>query len=106
MDDRRPRTGKDIILLWLRNTVGSLVLFLLVSYVFDYAILRFRMATNRSAFGSVTVRPVYAVPKKNHSTEFLAGDPQEQTCVHSLFPHANDWPCWYLTRHKEQEIDM
>ncbi len=106
MADQPPHTGRQIILIAIRNLLFAVVLLAAVAYVLDYAVLRFRIATNRNAMGTVTVRPVYAVPQKNHSTEFLAGDPQDQVCVHSLFPHLGDAPCWYLVRHKEQQINM
>ncbi len=100
------RTGRQIILLAIRNTLGSAVILLAAAFLVDYAVLRFRVATNRSATATVTVRPVYAVPQKNRSTEFLLGDPQDQTCVNSLFPHMGNSPCWYLRSHKEQQINM
>ncbi len=106
MADRPARTGREIILHFVRNLVLGALLLAAVAYAIDYAVLRFRVATNRNAMGSVTIRPVYAVPQKNHSTEFLTGDPQDQACVHSLFPHLGDSPCWYLARHKEQRINM
>jgi hypothetical protein len=52
------------------------------------------------------VRRYYAVPQKSGKIEFLHADPQEQNCVHSLFPHMGDAPCWYMLRHTEQRIDM
>ncbi|HEY7212429.1 MAG TPA: hypothetical protein VH477_19290 [Bryobacteraceae bacterium] len=90
----------------IRNLLATLLVLTAVVYAGDYAILRYRIATNRNPFSSVTVRTVLAVPQKNRSTEFLPGDTQQQTCVHSLFPHMNDAPCWYLNRHKEQQINM
>jgi len=106
MADQPARTGRELILLLVRKFVLGAVLLAAVAYALDYSVLRFRMATNRNAMGTVTVRPVYAVPQKNHRTEFLVGDSQDQACVHSLFPHLGDAPCWYLTRHKEQQINM
>jgi hypothetical protein len=106
MADQAARTGREIILLAVRNAVLGALLLAALAYAVDYAVLRFRIAIGRNATGTVTVRPVYAVPQKNHSTEFLAGDTQDQTCVHSLFPHLGDSPCWYLARHKEQQINM
>lgn len=100
------RTGRQIILFALRNTLAGAVVLVAAAYLVDYAVLRFRVATNRNATGTVTVRPVYAVPQKNRSTEFMLGDSQDQTCVNSLFPHMGDPPCWYLRRHKEQQINM
>jgi hypothetical protein len=58
------------------------------------------------AFGSVLVRPYYAVPLKDGKTEFMMLSPETRTCVHSLFPHFGDSPCWYLEGHKQQRIDM
>lgn len=75
-------------------------------YVGDYALLQYRVAANRNAYGTVTVQPYYAVPRKDHKTEFLFDDPQDQTCVNSLFPHFGDNPCWYLRRNKQKRIDM
>jgi hypothetical protein len=69
-------------------------------------VLRYRIAASRSPFSTVTVRPYYAVPQKNRKTEFLLGDPQQETCVHSLFPHLGDAPCWYLNKHREKRIDL
>lgn len=92
------------------HRIPSILLIVLVSlaivYALDYAVLRYRIATNRNPYGTVTVRPYYAVPRKDHKTEFLFDDPHDQTCVNSLFPHFGDTPCWYLTRHTEPRIDM
>jgi hypothetical protein len=30
----------------------------------------------------------------------------QKTCVHSLFPHSGDPPCWFLIRHAEQRTDI
>jgi hypothetical protein len=73
-------------------------------YAGDYLILRFRVATNRSAFGMVTVRTYYAVHEKNDRTEYVFKDQEDETCVHSLFSHMGYSPCWYLRRHPEQQI--
>lgn len=77
----------------------------LLTYVIDYGVFRYRMGTNR-AFGQVTVTSYDAVPQKNGKTEFLFNDPQLQTCVNSLFPRAGYLPCWYLQRHTEQRTNI
>ncbi len=102
----RQLTGKQIILRLLRRFVLGAAILLIAVYALDYAALRVRMATNRNPTGTVTVRPVYDVPQKNRSTEFLVGDLQDQTCVNALFPHLGYSPCWYLSRHKEQHIHI
>src|SRR5581483_5853322 len=99
-----PRTGREILKrLFLRSFAG-IVIALGFVYLCDYLLLRFRVATNRQPYGTVTIRPYYAVPQKDHKTEFLFDDPRDETCVHSLFPHLGDSPCWYLSRNKEKRI--
>lgn len=89
-----------------QRTFIAVVLTIAVVYACDYLVLRFRVATNRQPYGTVTVRPYYAVPQKDHKTEFLFDDPQDETCVNALFPHLGDSPCWYLTRNKDRRINM
>jgi hypothetical protein len=78
----------------------------LLAYGLDYAVFRIRAATNRNAYGSVTVNHYYAVLQKNGKTQFIFDPPQVQTCVNALFPHAGWLPCWYLSRHPEQRTDI
>jgi len=59
-----------------------------------------------AAFGSVVVRPYYAVPLKDGKTEIMMLSPETRPCVHSLFPHFGAAPCWYLDGHKEERIQM
>jgi hypothetical protein len=77
-----------------------------VTYGVDYAVFRIRAATNRSAYGSVTVKHYYAVLQKSGKTEFIFDPSQAQTCVNALFPHSGWLPCWYLSRHPEQRTDI
>lgn len=100
------RTGRQILGQLITRIFISVVLICAITYAIDYVVLRVRIATNHNAFGTVSVRPYYAVPQKDHKTEFLFDDPQDETCVHSLFPHAGDTPCWYLSRHREKRIDL
>ena len=58
------------------------------------------------AFGSVVVRPYYAVPLKDGKTEIMMLSPQAQSCVHAIFPHFGLTPCWYLQGHTQQRIEM
>lgn len=102
----RQRTGREILVRLFQRIVIGVVLGAAILYVCDYLLLRFRIATNRQPYGTVTVRPYYAVPQKDHKTEFLFDDPQDETCVQSLFPHLGDSPCWYLNRNKNKRIDM
>ena len=91
---------------YLAFAVLSLVAVILVLYVVDSLLLRLKLRNPANAFGTVTVRRYYAVPQKSGKYEFLYADPQDQTCVHALFPHLGDQPCWYLVRHAEQRINL
>jgi hypothetical protein len=89
-----------------KRAIVAVVLGLALLYAADFLLLRYRVATNRNPYGTVTVQPYYAVPRKDHKTEFLFDDPQDETCVNSLFPHMGDSPCWYLNRNKQKRINM
>jgi hypothetical protein len=93
---------KRTLLIGLASVLG---LTLLV-YAIDYAVFRYRLATNRQPFGQITVTSYDAVAQKNGKTEFLFNPPEVQTCVNSLFPRAGYTPCWYLQRHTEQRINI
>ena len=77
-----------------------------ILYIGDYVLIRYRMAKNRAPLGVVTVQRYYAVPQKNRKTEFYFDQPENQSCIHSLFPHFGYSPCWYLNRKKVKQINM
>jgi hypothetical protein len=81
---------------------------LVTVYVCDYVILHLKMSAKNqgAAFGVVTIQPYYAIPHKDGKAEFMFGDPQNQTCVHSLFPHSGYPPCWYLSRKSVNATQM
>lgn len=78
----------------------------LLAYAVDYAVFRYRVATNRQPFGQITVTSYDAVTQKNGKTEFLFNPPEAQTCVNALFPRGGYVPCWYLQRHTEQRTNI
>jgi hypothetical protein len=86
--------------LFLAVLLGCLV------YASDYLSLRLPIPNHRPQFGSVMVERYYAVPLKNRKTEYMFDQPVAVTCVHSLFPHFGDPPCWYLSRHTRQKIRL
>jgi hypothetical protein len=77
-----------------------------IAYAGDYGIFRYRVATNRQPFGSVSVEHYDAVLHKDGKSELIFDPAVQETCVHSLFPHAGDPPCWFLSRHAEQRTDL
>jgi hypothetical protein len=80
----------------------SAVLVLAVSvYAGDYLVLRVRMlhATSSEPFETMTRTRVLAIPQKNGKYDYQIDQLQPVevlTCVHALFPHYGDQPCWYL----------
>ena len=88
-----------------RALLITLLLFFIL-YAGDYISIRFPIPKGRQQFGVVKIRRYYAVGLKNNKTEFMFLDPQNQVCVHSLFPHFGYAPCWYLSRRNVKRIDM
>ena len=91
---------------FLKITVASGATALVLVYTGDYALFRYRSASNRIPYGSVAVRHYYAVQHKDGKTEFLFDPPTAQICVHSVFPHGGHTPCWYLVRHNEPRTEI
>lgn len=89
--------------LWLLLGLISLTC---LTYLTDFAILRWRFSTRHDPTQTVVIKQYFAVPRKDHRTEFMADDPKNETCVNSLFPHAGASPCWYLKGHTDRRIDM
>ena len=89
----------------LRSLLAAIVL-VAIAYGADYSVFQYRLATKHQPFGSVTVEHYDAVEHKGGKAELIFEPPVQQTCVNSLFPHAGDPPCWYLTRHTEQKTDI
>ena len=91
---------------WLKRVIvgaiSSALAITALAYAVDYALFRYRVATNRQPFAQITVTSYDAIPQKSGKTEFIFHSPQPQTCVNALFPHAGYVPCWYLQRHTEQ----
>jgi hypothetical protein len=89
----------------LRSLLATLAL-VAIAYGADYGVFEYRIATKRQPFGTVTVEHYDAVEHKDGKAELIFEPPVQQTCVRSLFPHAGDPPCWYVTRHAEQKTDI
>jgi hypothetical protein len=90
----------------------SLILLLAASvYAGDYLVLRIRMlhGTPSSPFETMTRTRVLAIPQKNGKYDYEIDQVQPLevlTCVHALFPHYGDQPCWYLKPRLNQPIPV
>jgi hypothetical protein len=87
----------------LLNRIAT-VLFVLVIvlYLGDYTLVRLR----GGPLETVQINKFYAVPQKDGKTSFEPGEPETQTCVDGIFPHLGYSPCWYLRRHRNQQINL
>ena len=77
----------------------------------DYGFIRLRAVFPRvgSAYDSVQMVRLYAIPLKGGRTEYELDARQPEvtvTCVRALFPHLRYKPCWYLRRNSQQPIPM
>jgi hypothetical protein len=104
MSNAREMTGRRYLGILFLRVVFGLAVAAALAYAIDEGILRYRASTNRNAFATVTVRPFYAVERKDKKIEYMYDDPHDETCVNALFPHMGDSPCWYRRRHLDEEM--
>jgi hypothetical protein len=93
-----------------RILIAALAALALV-YVADFASVLVRMLHPKpdNPFETVTALRILAIAEKNGKTEYTIDQLQPQqtaVCVHALFPHNSDPPCWYLKRKFAQPIPM
>ncbi|MGB9464039.1 MAG: hypothetical protein WBR10_02905 [Candidatus Acidiferrum sp.] len=91
--------------------VAALLMAIVLVYVSDFASVRVRMRHPKpnNPFETVTALRILAIAQKGGKTEYSVDPVQPQQtaeCVHSLFPHNGDPPCWYLKRKFAQPIPM
>jgi hypothetical protein len=98
------------------RTIAKRILIALVAaialvYACDFASVRVRMmhAKPSDPFETITALRILAIGEKGNKTEYDVDPVQPQqtaVCVHALFPHSGDLPCWYLKRKFAQPIPM
>jgi hypothetical protein len=86
----------------LSRIATLLVALVIVLYIADYVVVRLRTEPT----GTCQITKIYAVPLKDGKTSFEQGAPETQTCANSIFPHLGYSPCWYLKRHKTQQVNL
>jgi hypothetical protein len=95
----------------LKQIAMAIVATVVVLYVGDYALLRAKLMWPKlgAGTGTVTMLRMYAIPQKNGRVEFEMDANQPQVtvpCVHSVFPHLGNSPCWYLQRNSDKPIPV
>jgi hypothetical protein len=93
------------------RTAGAAVALVAIVFAGDYAALRLRAAYPRfgSAYDSVHMERLYAIPLKNGRVEYQLDALQPEVtipCVRALFPHQGYQPCWYVRRNSQKPIPM
>ena len=86
-------------------------MFIAFGYTLDYVVLRVRMlhATASVPVEHLTHHRLLAIKIKNGTYEYELDEvnPTETlTCVHTLFPHLGDQPCWYLKPRLDKPIPI
>jgi hypothetical protein len=95
----------------LRRILVSLVVLFLLIYTGDFFWFHTRTWYPAAglAVGSVHRTRMLAIPQKNGKVDYemdTAKPEEDVPCVHSLFPHWNQNPCWYVVRHANDPISM
>jgi len=86
----------------LSRIATVLVVLVIVLYFSDYVVLKLRSEPT----GTCQITKLYAILQKDGKTSYEPGEPETQTCVNSIFPHLGHSPCWYVKRHKTQQINL
>ena len=105
------RTLLNVLRRVLLGLLVALVVATVLAYIGDAISVRLRMRhpTATDPFETITALRILAIGEKGNKTEFTVDPVQPQQaaeCVHALFPHAGDPPCWYLKRKFAQPIPM
>jgi hypothetical protein len=93
------------------RVVAAVLLLTAFAFVLDYIVLRVRVLhpTVTAPFEHLARNRLLAIKVKNGTYQYELDqvNPSETlTCVHSLFPHFGDRPCWYLKPRLDRPIPI
>jgi len=93
------------------RALAAIFLLAACGYAADYVVLRVRMLhpTITMPFETMTRTRVLAIPQKSGKFDYQIDQLQPTetlSCVHALFPHYGDGPCWYLKPRVNQPIPV
>jgi hypothetical protein len=74
----------------------------IVSYGIDGLLLHYRGTPH----ADLRVDSMYKMKNRWNEIEYSVGSTGTQRCVKSLYPHGGFSPCWYLTRHAMNYIQI
>jgi len=95
-----------MILSIVRKIAVGLLLLVALLFAADYVSIHVPIPSGRPQFGTLVVKPYYAVPMKNGKTEYMYEDAQTETCSHSLFPQYGHSPCWVESGKPEKQLKL
>jgi hypothetical protein len=89
----------------------ALVVIVAIVYASDLASVRVRLmhAKPGDPLETITSMRILAIDEKGGKTEYDVDPVQPQqtgVCVHALFPHNGNLPCWYLKKKFAKPIPM
>lgn len=82
----------------LKRIAGVLIVCVALLYAGDFLWFEYRAYHAKPNDPLETVTFFYATDVKGGKVEIFYDQPQTQTCVHSIFPHGGNTPCWRLNR--------
>ena len=94
-----------------KRTIIGVLIAVVAAFIVDYVVLRAKVMFPKlgAATGTVQMTRLYAIAQKNGRVEYeLDANQPEVTmpCVHSLFPHMGNSPCWYLRQNATKPIPV
>jgi len=95
-----------MILSIVKKIALGLVLLVALAFAGDYVSIHLPIPSGRTKFGTLTVKPFYAVPLKDGKTEYMYEDPETETCSHSLFPQYGHTPCWWESGKPDKQLRL
>ena len=106
--DERPIRPKKAL---VRQILVALVSVFFLVYTADFFWFHLRLMNPKAgrATGSVHRSRMLAIPQKNGKVDYEmdTNKPEEDVpCSRSLFPHSNQNPCWFVSRHANDPIPM
>ena len=95
----------------LRRLVLAVLILLALLYLADFSWYELRLHAHSlgPATGSVHRIRLLAIPNKGNRATYELDQvhPEEDVpCSHSVFPQGGAQPCWYVTRHANDPIQM
>ena len=95
----------------LRNLILAAVALLLLIYGVDFVWYELRLHVPKlgAATGSVHRIRLLAIPNKGDKTSYeldMVHPEEDVPCSHSFLPEGGTRPCWYVTRHANDPIQI